>query len=112
MYGFVAPDSVLDLARQNDAGRLVLDQLRGRSCLAEPAQAAECFLRRALADEAAFSLRLADVETVGQRSSVSFTVDGARQFSVVVAHRASEPVLASCGAQPKAIERYELIEII
>lgn len=99
VYGRLRPEDAPTLLAAHGAGRLVVDSLRGRASLAQPVQAAEIALRKAVRHDAAAGLRLLDADVAEGRARTTWLV-GERRWRVVVESRpgAGPPRPASCGA--------------
>ncbi len=110
VYGFVHPDEGVEVAQAFDRGLLSLRHLRGRASLPPVAQAAEYFLREAEGQHADDAFRLAGLRDNGELCHVSFVdAQGTRHELDVRVHHHAEHVVASCGAAPKAIDRFQLV---
>jgi hypothetical protein len=111
-YGRVAPDDVPAIL---DSERVHLDNFRGRSSYDPAAQAAETFLRERLADTAAGSLTLVDIEESGSdRWSVRFEMAGGAKDRRVRLEliAAGYGTYHNCGdEQPKDAKEFRLIDI-
>lgn len=112
-YGRLDPEDAVHVAQAALVGRVTLDRFRGSAGLPEPAQAAECLLRRALGavdasavqylnghgDEATDRIG-ADKRWAGayRIHRVRFAVSGAGVHTVTLARdQADGPRLVSCG---------------
>jgi hypothetical protein len=110
-YGRLAPDDV-DVLLDATARREVfhLDRLRGRTCHALPAQAAEHFLREHTGERSISGVRIEGVETIGLANyRVSAGVQGMPY--VIEVRRETTDALAppSCGDDPRPIRRFVLL---
>lgn len=110
-YGRINPGEAVTFAADQLKGRLWLDRLRGRSCYAFAAQAAEIYLRRSLdrIDDGAVTLK-------GQRvdddlRAVTFGVE-AEQWEVRVRSSHTAPAKLTCNAsgEGRALQ-HELLSI-
>lgn len=99
VYGRLQPGDAGTLLAAHGAGRLLVDSLRGRTSLAQPVQAAEIALRKAVRNDAAAGLRLLGADVAEGRARTTW-LDGERRWRVVVESRpsAGPPRPASCGA--------------
>ncbi len=106
-YGRVQPGNAALLAEEHEAGRVVLELLRGRSAFPPAVQAAEHFLRahgRVGAGERISLIQVDDGRT-------TFDLPGGQRLSVDVAEAEGPVRPASCGAEPEASARFKLISI-
>lgn len=107
LYGHVNPDRGVDLIARHDRGEIVLSHLRGRSGRPPEAQAAEYFVRRGLED---FSGELS-LKSKSGAPGTYFWQTADRDGEVSVAVQALGEILASCGADPKQENTYELVAL-
>ena len=102
-----------ELVAEHDQGRLAVAQLRGRSALPKPAQAAEIALRKQQALQ-----RIGDVERVlVDQLDNAWRVrlrcaDGADTEFAVRRQKLAEPIIASCGAEPKVDYVFQVDEAL
>lgn len=111
VYGFVAPDEALDVVTQTDSDQVILSKLRGRASLPEVAQAAEYFARVALERTQNDDVKLIDMTQADTEVSVELALGSKRVRVVLRQFKGAEPVLASCGAEPKRIDEFELVSV-
>ncbi len=97
-YGRVDADSVPELAARQLAGHLSLESLRGRSGYPVAVQAAEWFLRDALAETALDALRLEHRRRRGDEWEVDFAVAG-RLWRVRLRIGRRDPERLTCAAE-------------
>jgi len=108
VYGFVDADLGASLVRDHDAGRLAVANLRGTSAYPPLAQAGEFHLRRRLGLTGFTDCHLVRAED----DSATFAVGDAGVYRVTLRrHVDATQIIASCGAEPKSVERFELLEI-
>jgi (2Fe-2S) ferredoxin len=113
-FGRLDPADALRVAESVLAGRIEPDRFRGRAGLPPSAQAAECFLRRALGETRvdAVSYLGAQHRDAGRRQE-RFAVRGSGVHAVALAERETRrPRLTSCGEG--TVDRpvvFELVEI-
>ena len=112
MYGFVLPDLGSAVVTEHLAGRVSRDQLRGFSRHSPVEQAALAFAREFLAEIQVDALDISACAADGEQVSAQITHRDGRSVTVRLRHQVGvDRVLASCGAEPKAADRFELIEI-
>jgi hypothetical protein len=98
-YGRVTPSRGVELVQGYDAGRLDLEQYRGRSCYSPPVQAAEHHVR----DQGGFT-GIDDLTLVGHRAlgggvhRVGFRTPDGDVWEVLVTVDLSDPRLLTCKA--------------
>jgi hypothetical protein len=110
-YGALTPDSALEVARATAEDRLVVDVLRGRSCLPMPVQAAEVALRRELGEDRIAAVRHLGHSREGDRVTARFDVAG-RPCTVVVRVSRDEPRQLTCrAAGPSAAWRFTVEQV-
>lgn len=89
-YGRVTPEEAADVVAAHDAGRIALDNYRGRVCYPFPVQAAEGSLRRELGADRVDAVRLvAAPSPTGNVRTACFDVADHGRFEVEVALRAT-----------------------
>ena len=96
-----------------DAAHVRLDNLRGRSCFAPPAQAAELFVRQHTGNTKADSITLSAFEEIAPKNwRAGFTLAG-QSYSITVEQvPAGYGTYGSCADDhPKPIEEFRLITI-
>lgn len=94
-YGRLDPASARRVAEATTEGRVVVEQLRGRSDLPMPVQAAEIELRRRLGEDRRDVVVPTGHSWAGDLVTAGFEVDG-RAHAVVVRASRSEPELLTC----------------
>jgi len=100
----------VEVVQAFERGLVSLRHLRGHSSLPPVAQAAEYFLREAEGQHAAGAYRLEGVQEGADATHVTFIdSQGTHHELDVRVRRDGEPVIASCDAEPKPVERYELV---
>jgi hypothetical protein len=110
-YGRVDDTAVTDIADAHLAGRVSLDQLRGRSGLSMPAQAAEFALRRRHGLTSHDDLRFEDSTTKGDQTSVRFaTRDGAEHLLRVRTSRGAPERLTCRAMNDSPAPVYEVLD--
>ncbi len=110
-YGFVEPERASELIACHEAGEVDLTRLRGRSSFSEAMQAADYFVRRDSGYKSIDPLEF-EVVNAGEDGAFRLKVSGPRQGTIEVKRVVlDEPALASCGAEPKRVEEYELLEL-
>ena len=113
-FGRLDPADALRVADSVLAGRIEPDKFRGRAGLPPSAQAAECFLRRALGEARVDAVSYLGAEQGGAgRRAERFAVRGSGVHTVALAERETRrPRLTSCGEG--TVDRptvFELVEI-
>ncbi len=116
VYGFVQPQEGLGILALDRDGAMSLAHLRGRAQFAEAAQAAEYFARRELNDLTSACRILSNSTTDPSREGgdshrIALALGNANGEVEVVSERLDEAVLASCGAEPKAVAEYRLVSV-
>jgi hypothetical protein len=111
-YGRVAADEVHAFIEAREQGRIFdLRRLRGRMSFGGAAQAAEVFLRTALAETAIDALTLeSDTRVEGGGHQVVFSAGGARHSLVVAEELTGTERPGSCGDDPKPASRFVLVD--
>ncbi|MEM7002064.1 MAG: sucrase ferredoxin [Pseudomonadota bacterium] len=113
VYGFVAPEQAEQLVAEHDQGRLAVAQLRGRSALPKPAQAAEIALRKQWALGRIGDVEQVHVDLLDNAWQVRLRcADGADAEFAVRRQKLPEPILASCGAEPKVDYVFQVDEAL
>jgi hypothetical protein len=111
-YGYLRVEDAERLVAATNAGRVVLDRLRGRAAYAEPAQAADYFLRETTGELGITAYHLESVENPAQDSwQVTFVgqADGARHQLTVEQRPFAAPVYRNTGdAEPAQISEFYL----
>lgn len=113
-FGRLDPADALRVAESVLAGRIEPDKFRGRAGLPSSAQAAECFLRRALGEARVDAVSYLGGQPDGPgRRAERFAVLGSGVHTVALAERETRrPRLTSCGEG--TVDRptvFELVEI-
>lgn len=111
-YGGLDVPTALEVARATAEGRLLLPQLRGRSCLPMPAQVAEIALRERLGRTELAPLRLGGHRVDGAVTTVRFDLAG-EQYAVSV-RTDTGPVrhLLTCrAARPSTVPSYQVVDV-
>jgi hypothetical protein len=110
-YGRVTPAEAPLWIEATDRGHVFdLARVRGRTCFDAPAQAAELFLRSAIAETGHDAIALEGVSAEDDRHRVIFRAGDARHEVVVAKETIDGSRPASCGAEPTPITRYVLVE--
>jgi hypothetical protein len=117
-YGYAQPEAAGRIAAAEREGRIHLPHFRGRSCYADPVQAADAFLRRATGHTDLLRYRLVEMESSGERSWTCRFDDRFEEMTYCVQIR-SEPaavlVRKSCrddAPVPLSQFRLEHLEVI
>jgi hypothetical protein len=101
----------MEVVTQTDREQVILSKLRGRAALPEAAQAAEYFAREALELTQNDAVKLLDMAQADAEVTVELAL-GQKHVSVLLRQfKGAEPVLASCGAEPKRIDEFELVSL-
>ncbi len=109
-YGRMRPEEAGAFVEARERGAIFdLHRLRGRMSFGAPAQAAEVFLRTALAETAIDALRLVEDAEDGARHRVVFSVGGTRHEVVVAEERLDTLRPSSCGDDPKPASRFVFV---
>lgn len=110
-HGRVTPESAPDWLAARAAGRLVLDQLRGRVCYDSPTQAAESFLRRATGESRVDAFRHAGTEAGDDDWRVAFTAvaDATRHILTL---RSGAPLALSASCDSTAVKQIPQFELV
>lgn len=108
-YGRVDPDTALEVADASTGGEVALDQLRGRSDLSMPVQAAEIDVRRRLGLRGLDAVRPTAATTDGDLTTVTLDVDG-RTLVLHVRRVLDAPGRLTCGAlRDNPVPRFEVV---
>lgn len=108
-YGRVTPDDAPAVVERYRAGELILERLRGRTTLSQPAQAAEHALRAETGWRGVDATRLIGEETLGEGlTRVTLAgEDGVERVFRVEAETFAEPVFKSCtDEEPSPVVHY------
>jgi hypothetical protein len=109
-YGRLRPDEASAFIDASERGRIFdLHRLRGRSSYGAAAQAAEVFLRAALAETAVDALALEGEAPEGDGRRLTFSVAGARHEVVVAEERTDALRPSSCGDEPRPVSRFVFV---
>ena len=115
-YARVDEESGRRMMGEYGAGKIVLEDYRGRACYSHPVQAAEFFVRRESGLRGLDELRLLDCARAGESAQrVRFTSDGgAIVHTAVVSRRESVfRTFVTCHAdEPKTVAQYALEEYV
>jgi hypothetical protein len=107
LYGFLAPEDALQVIREYDAGRILLEKFRGRVWFPKPVQAAEYFLRKETGMREIGRLRFLDSVQAGPGAWITkFAVSGsATGYSVehTVSRSQSPRLLACADVEPEFV---------
>jgi len=98
MYGRTSAADALEVAGAYDAGRIVAEHFRGRTCWTAPVQAAEAWLRERLAAWEIDAVRPVAQRTLDDRIEVDLAVHATTWRLRVAAAPAGEPRPVSCGS--------------
>ncbi len=115
-YGRLSPGDAARWVDATEQGEVFdVARLRGRTCFDAPAQAAEIFLRAAIAETAIDGVALESVErrapdakAASVEHRVILRAGGARHEVVVAEETMTESRPASCGAEPEPATRFVL----
>lgn len=112
-YGQLDPVAARTAVAAHEAGRVLLDHLRGRSPLSFAAQAAEVLVRRALAIDRLDGLRLLEHRRDQGLHRVTFRLpDGRRAIAVLAVRHDAAPARAlTCATGPVSPPSFELLEL-
>lgn len=110
-YGRLAPATAVEVVTADRRGELVLDLLRGRSCLPMPVQYAEIALRQWADQPRAGAVTWLRHE-LGELTTAWFDLEGVTYAVQVRVGRESAPRRLTCGADRDQVPpSYEVIEI-
>ncbi len=110
-YGRVVPEEAAAWVEATEQGRIFdLARARGRICFEPHVQAAELFVRSAVAETGIDAIALESaVEVGGGRHRVVFRVDGARHDVEVAEETMDAMRPMSCGGEPEPATRFVLV---
>ena len=113
-YGRVEPETAARLLDEHRAGRIDLDQYRGRSCLPPLVQAADLYARRHLDERRIDGLSTVSTEPGGDGTVVVVVQqrDGETLAVTVRRERAPEPLQLTCHVPDRGRPwRYRLVDV-
>lgn len=97
-YGHVGIDTAADLVAAHEAGQVVPDLLRGRSCFAAPVQAAQHFARSLLAERRIAALAPLDAGRTAPATWRVVLAHEGRSVALTVRAEQAPPELLTCAA--------------
>lgn len=112
-YGHLDAATARVVVAANEAGELVLDHWRGRSCHPFAVQATEALVRQRLGLAAIGALQAVESHRDGAHVAVQFaTLDGRQLHARVEVVPGTEPRALTCGGTPTTAPSYRLLELV